>query len=117
MDDSFSPGYWQRLKKAKPCFEKQGYTVYIIDTRTGSPYYNYIKFYKHLCDLLGFTPKPEIKDDIFSYVGDPIDLAKRNQEIIQYKKDNPNATQSEIADRFNTPPSIVFRILKQAGLL
>ena len=116
MDDSFSPGYWQRLKKAKPCFEKQGYTVYIIDTRTGSPYYNYIKFYKHLCDLLGFTPKPEIKDDIFSYVGDPIDLAKRNQEIIQYKKDNPNATQSEIADRFNTPPSIVFRILKQAGL-
>ena len=116
MNEGLRPGYWKKLEDAKPCFEKQGYTVYIIDTRQSSPYYNYIRFYKHLCDLLGFTPKPEIKNDMVSYVGYPIDLIKRNQELIQYKKDNPNATHQEIADKFNTPPSIVFSILKQAGL-
>ena len=116
MNEALRPGYWKKLLEAKPCFEKQGYTVYIIDTRQRSIYYNYINFYKYLCNLLGFTPKPEIKNDIFSYVGDPIDLIKQNQELIQYKKDNPNATHQEISDRFNTSSSIVFRTLKQAGL-
>ena len=116
INESLRSGYWKKLLTAKPCFEKQGYTVYIIDTRKGSPYYNYVKFYNYLCDLLEFTPKPEIKNDIYSYVGDPIDLTKRNQEIIQYKKDNPKATYKEIADKFNTTASIVINILKQADI-
>ena len=116
MDDIIKPGYWKKLLEAKPCFEKQGYTVYIIDTRIGSLYYNYIRFYEHLCDLLGFTPKSEIKNDIFSYIGDPIDLIKRNQEIVQYKNNNPKAGHKEISNIFNTTPAIVFKILKQAGL-
>jgi DeoR/GlpR family transcriptional regulator of sugar metabolism len=116
MDDIIKPGYWKKLLEAKPCFEKQGYTVYIIDTRIGSLYYNYIRFYEHLCDLLGFTPKSEIKNDIFSYIGDPIDLIKRNQEIVQYKNNNPKAGPKEISNIFNTTPAIVFKILKQAGL-
>jgi DNA-binding MarR family transcriptional regulator len=116
MDDIIKPGYWKKLLEAKPCLEKQGYTVYVVDTRISSLYHNYIRFYEHLCDLLGFTPKPEIKDDIFLYIGDPIDLTKRNQEIVQYKNNNPKAGPTEISNIFNTTPAIVFKILKQAGL-
>jgi DNA-binding CsgD family transcriptional regulator len=115
INETFRPGYWKNLLAAKPCLEKLGYTVYIIDTRKGQ-YKNYINFYKYLCDLLGFTPKPEIKNDIYSYVGTSIDLVKRNQEIIQYKKDNPKATYKEIADKFNTDNRTVENIISQAGL-
>jgi DNA-binding CsgD family transcriptional regulator len=127
MDDKgfykSGPTYTQKLKKAKKCFEKQGYTVYIIDTRQNSIYYNYVKFYEHLGDLLGFTLKPEIKDDIFSYIGDPIDIIKRNQKIIQYYKHNKQyikdnkITYQDIGKNFNpiAEPKEVFRILKQAG--
>jgi hypothetical protein len=116
VNESLRPGYWEKLLTAKPCFEKQGYTVYIIDTRKGSPYYNYIKFYNYLCKLLGFIPKSEIKDNILSYIGDPIDLVKRNQEIIQYKNNNRKASYSNIANKFNTTAAIVRNILKQANI-
>jgi DNA-binding CsgD family transcriptional regulator len=122
MNDSLAPNYWKKLLTAKPCLEKQGYTVYIIDTRTGSIYYNYIKFYKYLCKLLGFTPKAEIIDDIYPYVGDRIDLIKRNQDIIKYYKDNEEAiknkkiTYQQIADKFDTTIKTVSLILQQNGL-
>jgi DNA-binding CsgD family transcriptional regulator len=116
MTDSLSPGYWEKLETAKPCFEKQGYTVYIIDTRRSSLYYNHIKFYEHLCDLLGFTPKPEIKDNINLYIGDPIDFIKQSQEIIQYKKDNPKATAKEIAAKFNINIHTIKLIISKAKL-
>jgi transposase len=116
VNESLRKGYWENLETAKPCLEKQGYTVYIIDTRDRSPYRNYIRFYNHLCKLLGFTPKPEIKDDIYSYVGDPIDLIKRNQEITQYKKNNPEAGPTEIAKNLNVSYNTVKSVLTQAGL-
>jgi predicted transcriptional regulator len=116
INESLRPGYWKKLEDAKPCLKKQGYTVYIIDTRDRSPYKNYIKFYNYLCKLLGFTPKPEIIDDIYSYVGDPIDLIKRNQEIIQYKKDNPEAGPTEIAKNLNVTYNTVKKILHNANL-
>jgi hypothetical protein len=116
VNESLRKGYWEKLETAKPCLEKQGYTVYVIDTRDRSPYRNYIRFYNHLCKLLGFTPKPEIKDDIYSYVGDPIDLIKRNQEITQYKKNNPEAGPTEIAKNLNIPYNTVKQILHNANL-
>jgi DNA-binding CsgD family transcriptional regulator len=116
INETLRPNYWKNLLAAKPCLEKLGYTVYIIDTRQRSIYYNYIKFYEHLCNLLGFTPKPEIKNDIYSYVGTSIDLVKRNQEIIQYRKDNPKATYKEIADKFDTGIKTVENIISQSGL-
>ena len=116
VNETLRPDYWSKLEAAKPCLEKQGYTVYIIDTRDSSPYKNYIKFYDYLCKILGFTPKSEIKDDIYSYVGDPIDLVKRNQEIIQYKKDNPEAGPTEIEKNLNIPYNTVKKILRNADL-
>jgi predicted transcriptional regulator len=117
INESLRPGYWKKLETAKPCFEKQGYTVYIIDTRDRSPFKNYIKFYNYLCKLLGFTPKSEIIDDIYSYVGDPIDLVKRNQEIIQYKNNNPEAGPTEIAKNLNITYSVIKRVLRNADLV
>jgi predicted transcriptional regulator len=117
INESLRPGYWKKLEDAKPCLKKQGYTVYIIDTRDRSPFKNYIKFYNYLCKLLGFTPKSEIIDDIYSYVGDPIDLVKRNQEIIQYKNNNPEAGPTEIAKNLNITYSVIKHVLRNADLV
>lgn len=59
--------YEQKLKDAEECFNSLGYKTYIIWDKNFN-INRYVKFYKFLCDLLGFTPKEDVINDPFKFL-------------------------------------------------
>lgn len=59
--------YAQKLKAAEECFNSLGYKTYVIWDKEFI-INRYVKFYKFLCDLLGFIPKQEVIDNPFKFL-------------------------------------------------
>ena len=59
--------YEQKLKSAEECFNSLGYKTYVIWDKNFN-INRYVKFYKFLCELLGFTPKQEVINDPFKFL-------------------------------------------------
>jgi hypothetical protein len=59
--------YEQKLKAAEECFNSLGYKTYVIWDKNFN-INRYAKFYKFLCELLGFTPKQEVINNPFKFL-------------------------------------------------
>lgn len=60
--------YEQKLKNAEECFNNLGYKTYIIWDKDFSIVNRYVKYYKYLCELFGFTPKPEVIKEPYKFL-------------------------------------------------
>lgn len=80
-------GYREKLEEGKKCFESLGYKVIIIDARKFEKSGKYVEYYRYLCEMLGFTPKKEVIESPYKFLGYR-NLTK--QDKLKYIEDNIN---------------------------
>ena len=150
--------YKEKLQTGSECIEKQGYKVYIVDSRPFEKQGKYLDYYLYMCKLLGFEPKKEVIESPLIYLGwsepdrkfkqDYIDnkinklsyspaetytlnkylnqlygygvkeykmrkglkrfkSSPDRQEVLNFKKNNPNLSNQEIAQKFGISKNTV----------